>query len=55
MSWRRFCVLYNALSPDSAAFRNYARVARREGLTNDTAERGAWDAFTALARPGGAG
>lgn len=53
MSWRRFCVLYGALSRESAAFRNYDRVARKYGVRNEAAERSAWDALIGLGRPRG--
>lgn len=51
MSWRRFRTLYANLSPRSATFRNYERVARRLGVSNEAAERSAWDALTGLSRP----
>ena len=53
MSWRRFCALYSGLSPRSAVFRNYDRVAKKYGIRNETAERSAWDALTGLTRPQG--
>ena len=53
MSWRRFRALYQGLSPDSATFRNYARIARKCGAADGSAERSAWDALTGLARPRG--
>ena len=52
MSWRRFCALYAGLSPRSAVFRNYDRVAKKHGIRNETAERSAWDALTGLKKPG---
>ena len=53
MSWRRFCNLYANLSPRSASFRNYERVARKHGVRNEAAERSAWDALTGLGKPRG--
>ena len=53
MSWRRFCALYGGLSPRSATFRTYDRVARKHGVRNETAERSAWDALTGLGKPRG--
>ncbi len=53
MSWRRFRALYMNLSPRSATFRNYERAARRLGISNEAAERSAWDALTGLGRPQG--
>ena len=54
MSWRRFRTLYAGLSPRSACFRNYDRIARKYGARDETTGRGAWEALTALARPRGA-
>ena len=51
MSWRRFCTLYGGLSPRSATFRNYDRVARKHGIRSEAAERSAWDALTGLGKP----
>lgn len=52
MSWRRFRALYAGLSPRSATFRSYDRIARRQS-GGEAAERSAWDALTALAKPRG--
>ena len=49
MSWRRFCVLYRGLSPQSLVCLNYDRIARREGV--GSAEDGAWETLTRLSRP----
>ena len=51
MSWRRFCVLYRGLSPQSLVCLNYDRIARREGASNDSAEDGAWEMLTRLSKP----
>lgn len=51
MSWRRFCVLYRALGPDSMVCLNYDRVARREGVMNESAEDSAWQLLTGLSKP----
>ena len=51
MSWRRFCALYCGLSPHSATFRNYGRIARKHGIRGEAAERSAWDALTGLRKP----
>lgn len=53
MSWRKFCVLYNGLSQDSATWRNYDRIAKKEGIKNTAAEASAWDALTGLQKPRG--
>lgn len=53
MSWRRFCALYANLSPRSATYRSYERVARRWGITDPAAERSAWELLTGLAKPRG--
>lgn len=53
MSWRKFQALYAGLSPRSATFRNYDRVAKRFGIRNESAERSAWDALTGLSKPRG--
>ena len=51
MSWRRFRALYAGLSPRSATFRNYDRIAKKCGANRPEAERAAWDAMTGLAKP----
>ena len=51
MSWRRFCALYRALSPQSMVCLNYDRVARREGVRDESAEDSAWFRLTGLSRP----
>lgn len=53
MSWRRFRVLYYALSAESQVCRNYDRIARREGIGGDARESGAWRALTGLSKPKG--
>lgn len=53
MSWRRFCVLYGALSPGSQVCLNYDRVARREGAEDGAREEGAWRTLIGLGKPGG--
>ena len=53
MSWRKFCALYGGLSPRSATFRNYDRVAKKYGIKNEAAEKSAWDALTGLGKPRG--
>ena len=53
MSWRRFCALYRALSPQSMVCLNYDRIARREGVYDDSAEDGAWRTLIGLSRPDG--
>ena len=53
MSWRRFCALYRALSPQSQVCLHYDRIARRTGGAGAGAEDGAWRALTGLARPEG--
>ena len=49
MSWRRFCVLYRGLSPQSLVCLNYDRIAQREG--GGSAEAGAWETLTRLSKP----
>ena len=49
MSWRRFCVLYRGLSPQSLVCLNYDRIAQREGVSSG--EDGAWETLTRLSRP----
>ena len=44
-------MLYGALSPKSMVYLNYDRIAKKEGIKNEAAERGAWDALTGLAKP----
>ena len=49
MSWRRFCVLYRGLSPQSLVCLNYDSIAQKEGV--GSAEDGAWETLTRLSRP----
>ena len=44
-------MLYAGLSPRSATFRNYDRIAKKDGINNDAAERSAWDALVGLSKP----
>ena len=53
MSWRRFCLLYSGLSATSAVYRNYDRVAKKEGIRDAAREESAWAAFSGLSRPDG--
>ena len=46
MSWRRFCVLYAALGPESLTCRNYRRAAAEAGA-DAGAEEAAWVALAA--------
>ena len=52
MSWRRFCALYSALSPQSQVCRHYDRAARRAGISDPAREAGAWARLTGLPKPG---
>lgn len=51
MSWRKFMILYSGLSTESQVYLNYDRVAKKEGVQNEAAERGAWESFSGLAMP----
>ena len=53
MSWRKFRVLYEGLSPKSMCYLNYDRIAKKEGINNAAAEASAWDALTGLSKPRG--
>ncbi len=53
MSWRKFQVLYYGLSPRSAVYRNYAKIAKKEGVKSEAVEKNAWDTFTHLSKPKG--
>jgi hypothetical protein len=52
MSWRRFNILYQGLSRYGAVASHYERLAKREGVQNESAEAAMWAAVTALGKPG---